>query len=66
MMKIFLIMILLMSCGCQIQINLASSVVNIPVTKTQLSEGNQTMQSEHKLKDLSAAPSNSTDVTGLP
>ncbi len=40
---IFILFTLLFACGCQIQINLASSVVNVPVSKTQISDGDAEM-----------------------
>ena len=40
----------LMLCGCQLQINLASSVVNVPVSKTQV--GDNPDMSGSSLKDL--------------
>lgn len=35
-MKIIMLSLVLLCCGCQIQINLASNVTNVPVIKAQL------------------------------
>jgi hypothetical protein len=62
----FLSVLPLLFCGCQIQINVASSVVNIPVVKTQHDNKNSGMsgsdlkESGNGLKqkggDLKASP----------
>lgn len=48
--KIIYILFLLLVTSCQLQINIASSVVNVPVTKIQLGENE--MLTESKLEDL--------------
>ena len=45
-------MFLILLSGCQLQINLGSSVVNVPVVKFQISEGDSDMLTESKLADI--------------
>jgi len=46
-----LLLLLLLASSCQLQINIASSVINVPVVKTQLSDGDTKMEGS-KLEDI--------------
>ena len=43
-------MLVLLATACQLQVNLGSSVVNVPVTKLQLGENE--MKTDSKLDDI--------------
>ena len=48
--KLIIMMLVLLATACQLQVNLGSSVVNVPVTKLQLGENE--MKTDSKLDDI--------------
>ena len=50
--KILFMLLLLLVTSCRLQLNVASSVIYVPVTKLQLGEND--MKTESSLKDLTS------------
>ena len=64
-MKVFLLSLLLLCCSCQLQVNIASNVTNVPIVKTQY-ESDEADMSGSRLEDIKKGPDKAGDVKLTP
>ena len=67
-MKFLLLALCLLTSGCQVQLNVACSVVNIPIVKAQANKGRgSATMSGSSLKDAAnGLKQKAGDITGIP
>jgi len=64
-MKAFILFIIVTCSGCQLQVNIASNVTNVPIVKTQF-ESDEANMTGSSLEDVKKGPDKAGDVKVIP